>query len=375
MVSQNHDRIILDDSVFREEFVPAELTGRQPQLRLIEACLEPAKQGRKPVHMWLHGGPGSGKTAVAKAALARLKREVGVDSVLVNCWEKDSLYEILDQMVADLKIFHAEEHRSSVKLDRLKRHLGDRRLIILLDEIDKMPQGERSKALYALDGLGNTGLICVSNTLGSLLGLEERVRSRIHPRTISFDPYSAAEIAEILARRSHLGLVPRACPNHVFKRIARACLADARVAIQTFRNAAESAEQAGRKTVTPSDVRANCSDTQLLRIGQVLARLTEDHRMLYRIVLTRKAVLSTDLWQAYLQDCSGFNRKPIAVRTFSSYITQLTRLCLLTCERARVKGNVRLLKMGELHPPCPPPDYLQKPRSPAHGADTRKRLP
>jgi len=198
-----------------------------------------------------------------------------------------------------------------------------------------------------VDDLGNTGLICISNTLGSLFDLEERVRSRINPRTIAFAAYSATEIAEILTRRAHLALASGACPAFLIKRIAGVCSGDARVAIQTLRNAAESAELAGRETMKPGDLIAGWHDTQQVKTSEQLAKLTDDHRILHRIVSQRRAILSTKLYQTYLQHCSRCNRKPIATRTFSAYVNQLARLPILSCERARVKGNVRLLKAAK----------------------------
>ena len=337
-------RVILDDAPLREDFVPADLVARDTQARLIEARLEPLRSGRKPVHLWLHGAPGSGKTATARAVLARIQREIAVPCLVVNCWVRDTLYEILNQIVTELKIFRAEEHRTSVKMERLQRHLGNRCMVVLLDEIDRIAPSERARVLYSLDALGNTGLICISNTLGALCEVEERIVSRINPRTVNFEPYSAAEAVEILTRRAELTLVRDGCPPHLAKRIAAVCNGDARVAIQTLRNAAEAAQRAGHGAIMPSDVSAGWNDAQATRSGQVLAGLTEDHRMLCQIARQRKEILCTALWEAYLDRCSQVNRKPIASRTFSAYVSQLVRLGLMTCERARVKGNVRLLK-------------------------------
>jgi cell division control protein 6 len=337
-------RIILDDAPLREDFVPLDLVARDSQIRLVQACLEPARSGRKPTHVWLHGQPGSGKTAVAKAVLTKLGHESNLPCLAINCWERDTLYEILDQIITELKIFRAEEHRTSVKIERLQRHLGSRSMVFLLDEVDKIAPCERARVLYSLDALGNTGLICISNSLGALYELEERVRSRLNPRTLAFGPFSAEEIAEILVGRTRIALAPDACPLYLVKRMAAVCNGDARVAIQTLRNAAEAAEHAGRGSIMPSDVSAGWNDSQAIKSSQVLANLTEDHRILYQAVRQQKEMLCTDLWEAYLQRCSQANRKPIASRTFSAYVSQLIRLGLLSCERARVKGNVRLLK-------------------------------
>jgi cell division control protein 6 len=316
-------------------------------LEQIEDCLAPARVGRKPTHTWLHGDPGSGKTAAAKSFLTRLRQQTGISFVAVNCWERGTLYGILDQAITELKIFRAEEHRASVKLERLKRHLGSRCLVFLLDEIDRISPRDRSAILYSLDAIGNTGLICVSNAIYPLYDLEERVRSRINPRIISFARYSRAELAAVLTDRAHAALAPEACPTTIVNRIASLSSGDARVAIQTLRNAAEAAERVGHEAIALSDVAAGWHDSQRVKAAQMLVNLTEDHRMLHKLTAPKTDVLSTELWEAYLQLCSQGNRRPIAPRTFSEYLNQLVRLGLLTCERARVKGNVRLLKSSE----------------------------
>jgi archaeal cell division control protein 6 len=296
------------------------------------------------MHVWLHGSSGAGKTAVATSVLSRLRQEAAVQFVSVNCWEKDTLYEILDQIIAELKVFRAEEHRSSVKMERLQRQLGSRCLLILLDEIDKIAPCERARVLYSLNQLGNTGLICISASLGSFYEMEERIRSRINPRTVAFKPYSAEEIAEILNQRAQVALAQDACPAFLIKRMAAVCNGDSRVAIKTLRNAADVAQRQGHPAIQARDLSAGWNDCQDARMAHVLDGLTEDHRLLYKIAAESQGVLSTALREAYLQRCSQCNRKPVADRTFSAYVNQLVRLGLLTCERARVKGNVRLLK-------------------------------
>jgi Cdc6-like AAA superfamily ATPase len=66
--------------------------------------------------------------------------------------------------------------------------------------------------------------------------------------------------------------------------------------------------------------------------------------MLYQAMAEQKEMLATALWDVYLEKCSRCDRKPLAPRTFSAYVAQLVRLGLFSCERARTKGNVRLLR-------------------------------
>ena len=186
MVLTKQGRIILDEGCLTEDFIPKTLFKRELQFRIIYNCLNPIREGRKPTHIWLYGRPGTGKTTIARSVLNQLEKEAGIRSVVINCWEKKSLYEILDHIVAELKIFCTKEHRTSIKLDRLQRHLGKRPLIVLLDEVDRIPSPERSRTLYTLNGIGNIGLISISNTLKAFFDTEERVKSRITPKILAF---------------------------------------------------------------------------------------------------------------------------------------------------------------------------------------------
>jgi Cdc6-like AAA superfamily ATPase len=85
-------------------------------------------------------------------------------------------------------------------------------------------------------------------------------------------------------------------------------------------------------------------ELQAARKEHLLNTLTEDHRMLYRIVKQKGRILSGDLWQEYLWRCRKIKRKPLAPRTFSEYASRLVQAGLITSERARVRGKVRLFK-------------------------------
>ncbi len=82
------------------------------------------------------------------------------------------------------------------------------------------------------------------------------------------------------------------------------------------------------------------SDTEDLRTSYDLKRLTQHHTLLYRIVMDRPGITSSELLRAYLKECKTKNWKPVAERTFSLYMKRMTELKLLKAERARVKGGV-----------------------------------
>lgn len=181
--------MIVEGSILRESYIPEKLFGRESQIQEILCCLSPLLKKRKPINLWLYGEPGTGKTATVTYLLNHLKEKAGVKGILINCWQKDTFYEVLDEIVSQLRILRAEEHRTSFKLEKLRRYLNDQPFVIVLDEVDQLKPSERSATLYNLDSVGNVGIICISNSRQPLFELEERVRSRLNPYTVFFPAY------------------------------------------------------------------------------------------------------------------------------------------------------------------------------------------
>ena len=361
--------IVVTADTLSERYIPNRLPGREAQIAEVTHCLSPALKKRRPMHLWLHGKPGTGKTGTILHVLEHLRQRAGIRGLLINCWERDTLFEILDEVVFQLRILRAEEHRTSVKLEKLRRHLGDQPFILVLDEFDQVRPRDGSAALYNLCSLGNVGLVCISNAEDAFLGLEERVRSRLNPRLIHFAPYSRADLVRILADRADGSLAGGAWRKADLERIARMSGGDARVAIRALRDAAAMGEDAGRGNISLQVLESQWQSLNMAKQDVVLKNLTEDHRMLYRIVAQRQEVLSGELYQEYVEHCAAIQRKPLAPRTFSNYANRLVRAGLVTSEQGRVKGKVRLFRTLERSDGL----FGASPKSPGRAGDEEDR--
>ena len=345
MILNDEISMIEDQTALSENFTPEKLFHRDQQIREIFRCLSPVTKKRKPIHLWLHGKAGSGKTSTAKHVLSLLKKKFQIDGLLVNCWEKDTFFEILDEIILQLRILRAEEHRTSLKLEKLRKHLGPKPFIVILDEIDQIKPSERSTTVYNLDSVGNMGMVCISNSYESLFELEERVRSRLNPYPVSFPAYSRDSLMDILKHRAGLALSADTWTDKALRRIAGMAEGDARVAIRTLRNVAELFEEEHSDRISTCNLQHKWNDAREAKRLYTLKNLTEDHRMLYEIIKKEGQIQSGDLWHTYLRKCSRLKRKPLASRTFSDYANRLVQAGLIRSERARVRGKVRLFKI------------------------------
>ncbi|MBU0515441.1 MAG: AAA family ATPase [Proteobacteria bacterium] len=330
----------MDKEVLSESYMPETIIAKDSQIKELQGCISPTLQGQKPMNVWLHGSPGTGKTTVSCYVLKEISDQAGVGGVYVNCWKYNSFYSVLDFMLNQMRRGFGDARDTTVKLQQLERVIKNRPFLIVLDEVDFVPSRERNSMIYNLLSIGKVGLICISESRYPLLALEPRVKSRLSPQVLSFDNYTTGELAEILRQRASIALHPEAWDSSVLKLVSRRALGDARVAIHTLRNAAVYAEAEGAIKLNGVHVDKGFSDTGGLRRTYELKRLTEHHRLLYEIIKGSPGITSPELFKTYLDKCRSRNWKAIASRTFSLYMQKMAGLKLIAAERARVRGRV-----------------------------------
>ena len=329
-IEAGKQRIIVDADSLSPEGIPDGLIGRDSELASLKGCLLPMRHGERPLNAWLCGPPGSGKSLLAHAALERVGPAAPPRAgVYVNCWQRRSLYNVLQAIIDQLKILSAEAQDANVKFDRIRQALAGRPAVIVLDDIDRTLPVARDDIIYSLLSLPKMGLICIADNTRALALLEERVRSRLSSVVIELKPYTTAELVQILADRARRGLMPDAWSLAVLKRIAAATGGDARVAIRTLLHAAVATEEEGRSQL---DVRSMASQFQKWHAVGDEARSIElsEHERIIRELVTRHGPVGTiRLRELYVAHCRKEGIEPVARRTFSKDLFKLNAAGLL----------------------------------------------
>jgi Cdc6-like AAA superfamily ATPase len=322
------------------------LIGKEKEFATLCNALAPLAQGRRTRNVWLHGPPGSGKTAAAKLLLNYFEDRCGIRGIYANCWETSTYFSLLEKMVRDFRILGAEKLNSLYRLERIEKHLQARPLIIVLDEIDKPSSRERDSMIYNMCGMPNVCLICICNSRHFFLALDSRARSRLDPLLMEFRPCTSGEIADILKQRSEFGLRGDAVNDQVLIQISRAAKGDARVAIQTLLHLATRAERSRLTTIATEDDQGSETSGMALKRRYLLAKLTDHHKLLFHLIDDHPDIQSGALWGAYLKSCRKMHMQPAASRTFSLYLKTLCDLELITHRRALgTKGNIRMFRV------------------------------
>lgn len=337
--------LVKDSDILNEIYTISNISSREKQMAKLARCLSPALKRKKPIHAWIFGRPGTGKTLVSRHILRKLEGESFIKGVYINCWAHGSYYSVLDKLVRAMRILGAEKLNTSYKLERLKQFLGNKPFIIILDEIDKPKRYERDSIIYNLCNLGNIGLICICNSAFILYDLDVRIRSRLNAKQVEFKPYSKSELMHILRQRAALALNSSAWCLKTIRKIAELAGGDARVAIQTLKNAALNSENDFSSEIKEKHIKEGFDSAKDIKLTHLLNKLTMHQRLLYDLVKEKKTIHSGHLWKVYLERCAKLERQPIALRTFSEYMNKLIELDLVQWDRALVRGKVRVFKI------------------------------
>jgi len=169
MVFESSLNIVRDTEPLMNEFLPELLTARTSNVNELVDCIYPLQQTTKPLHAWIHGPSGSGKSSVVRKALGQFE-EMRIRTALVNCWTSKTFYSVLESIFQELKALVGEKRETSYKFERLRRIAKDNPLIIVLDEVDQMFIKERNATLYNLAMLGQAGIVCLSHTRNQIQG-------------------------------------------------------------------------------------------------------------------------------------------------------------------------------------------------------------
>jgi len=334
--------IVKKPDLLEEAHIPSIVSYREREIAELENCLKPALSQNRPIHVWLYGRPGTGKTLVAKYVLQEMSKSGKLGGIYINCWEHASHYAVLDKLVRELRILGAEKLNASFKLERFRHFVGKRPFVIILDEIDQPKRSERDSIIYNLGNVGNVGLVIISNSRDMILDMDERIKSRLNARHIEFSLYPSENLASILKLRAESALSTETWSDGTLGEIAALAEGDARCAFQTLINAARWAENENSDAIEKKHVQAGHSFSRGSKKAMLLEKLSSHHRLLYDLVKEHGQINSGELWEAYLDDCRDQDKPAIALRTFSEYMNKLIELDLVRWDRALVRGKVRV---------------------------------
>lgn len=393
--------IFENKEVLRPSYTPRRLPHREEQINNMATILVTALRGETPSNILIYGKTGTGKTASAKFVSDELestseKYEVPCDVQYINCEVTDTQYRVLAQLantfieeneqyidqrlstLEDLReranespsalsessfdsVTAIDEQIESLEADREELETvpmtgwptdrvystffdaveyGERVVVIMLDEIDKLVEKSGDDTLYNLSRMNSelensrVSIIGISNDLKFTDFLDPRVKSSLGEEEIVFPPYDATQLKDILQHRSEVAFKSGALSDDVIPLCAAFAAqehGDARRALDLLRTAGELAERDRTESIEESHVRQAQEKIELDRVVEVVRTLpTQSKLVLYAIILLERQgvrnINTGEVFNIYKRLCNEIDVDVLTQRRVTDLISELDML-------------------------------------------------
>lgn len=262
----------------------------------------------------------------------------------VSGWERRSLHFVMQAIAESLKVLGAEVQDTEVKFDRVKRVIRGRPVVVILDDVDRIPPSERERIVMGLITALNAGLLCISSQRKAFQSLAEPVRSKLSPVIIEFARYRPKDLEQILLARARRGLLTDSWSPRVLAEIARSAAGDARTGIRSLQAAAIAAEDLGENTIRRPGPLGGIRDRDDTNRERIVGELSYHERLIYDLAMKSGPIHTIALRRAYLKKCHEQGVSPVARRTFSKHLKFLRDSGLLLVDDRSLAGNGRLVR-------------------------------
>jgi cell division control protein 6 len=337
------------------DYVPERLPFRDNESTMIAQTLSVILRGGRPSNLLIFGKPGTGKTAVVKNVIERLKHkaddlDMQITVPFMNAKTANTSYKILYE-IAEMMGINKEEKKLQVHFtglslgeatDRILDYIRRKnlRVVLVIDEIDSLVDKNGDDILYNFTRANERisaeqfiSLIGISNSLTFKDKLDPRVRSSLSEEEMVFNPYTIEQLKDILVDRCKLAFTEHAIPIAAINLCAAMAgreTGDARKAIDLLRVAAEVAEREASSTIKEIHVRVAQQKIDRDTNYEILKNSTTHTKILILAIINSKNGNTGEMYDIYSTLCVRLEQEPLTQRRITQIISELDQLGLVT---------------------------------------------
>lgn len=354
--------IFRERDALREDYQPAEIVGRDDELKQYISALQPVINGDQPANIFLYGKAGVGKTACTRHLLDELETdaaEFGIEltTIQTNCEDLNTSYQVAIQLINELR--DPDNHLKPTGYPRRQVNewlweeldaIGGT-ILIVFDEVDHIGddsilyQIPRARANGNLED-SKVGIIGISNDFKFRESLSSKVQSSLCEKEIQFPAYNAAELRDILHQRAEIAFYDDVVPNEVIAKCAAfgaKDAGDARQSLDLLMEAGDVAVEQDVNQVTEQHVDDARDLLERSRIVDGVSGLTQQgHLVLYALLMLHEEgttpIRARDIQDRYEIVCERAVVDPLVPRRMRDHLGELAMLGI-TKRTERNKGE------------------------------------
>ena len=374
------DSIFKNKKILQSSYIPESIIYREEEIKTISSMLAPALKNDLPSNVFVYGKTGTGKTLVLK----KIKKEMELISeenniplkiFYINCKLKkitDTEYRLIAEFA---KMFGAEVPKTGLATNEiyniLQKYLDEKSVvaILILDEIDELVRKIGDDVLYSLTRINSEleksqlCLVGISNDMTFANNLEPRVRSSLNEEDVTFSPYNAIQLQQILTERVKLAFAEGSIENGVIGKCAAYAArdhGDARRALDLLRVAGEVCERNSEKIITMDHIDLSEKKIEKDKVMDIVkSQPKQSQAVLYSILSINNDdfFYTGDIYEIYKSVCTQSSLRPLTMRRISDIIAELDTLGIINAQ-VMSKGRYGRTKKISLSLPSDVPSKL-----------------
>ncbi len=329
-----------DESLFKNPdaldfaWVPKIIPYREEQQRKIAAAIQPLFQERNGKNLVIHGLPGIGKTVACRHVLQELEEKTDeIIPIYVNCWKKNTSYKVVIEICELIGYRFTQNKKTDELFKEIVKLLNKKKVVFVFDEIDKADDYD---FLYTLiEEIYKKSIILITNFKTFMNEMDERVKSRLVPELVEFNPYNLEETKGILKQRLEYAFNVNIWETTAFEAVVKktASLQDVRSGIQLLKDSGDIAEGKASRKITIEH--ANQAINKIDELGTVKSTdLKDEDKTVLDIIKKNSKSKIGDLFNLY----TGAGGKS-SYKTFQRKINSLQEQGFVKLTKSKGEGG------------------------------------
>ena len=325
------------------DYIPKLVPFRELHQKHMATCIKPLLQERNGRNLFIHGPPGIGKTVACRHVLKELEENYDeIESVYINCWEKNSSYKIMMEICEKLgyKLTHNKKTDELFKI--VREILNKKSVVFVFDEIDK---AEDFDFLYwILEQIYKKSIFLITNYKEWLLNLDERIKSRLTAEMLEFKPYNLPETKSIMEHRTSYAFKDNVLEHDAFEATVKKTydMQDLRKGLYILREAGNIAEDKSARKITMQEIASAIKKLDDFTINKEDG-LDSDGKFIFELIKKNPENKTGDLYKIYSKNGGNCSQK-----TFTRKLKELERGKFVVLDKSKggADGNTSTIRLA-----------------------------
>lgn len=321
------------------DYQPKLVPYREMHQKKMVMCIKPLFNNTNGRNLFIFGPPGVGKTVACKHVIRDLEEQTDeIVQFYINCWQINSTYKIFMHICEELGHKFIQNKKTDELFRMIKHSLNKKSAVFVFDEADKL---EDLDFLYSiLEEIYRKSVFLITNYKGWIDRIDDRVKSRLVPEMMEFQPYNESETQGIIKKRMDYAFVPGVWEDDAVSAIAERTfkVKDIRSGMYLLKEAGLAAEDESSRNVNISHVRKAIAKLDEFSIKNS-DELEDETYFILDIVKQNSGIKIGDLFKIY--EKAGGKR---GYKYFQRRIAKLGQGKFVSCDKVRGKdGNTTIV--------------------------------